>query len=75
MNTQPNTPAPPPKRKPASGRVSAKLVEAGRMDAAGALRSLDSSLDGLKETVAEERFAQVGPNEVSTEKRHDWATR
>jgi len=51
------------------------LVEAGRMDAAGALRSLDSSLDGLKETVAEERFAQVGPNEVSTEKRHDWATR
>jgi magnesium-transporting ATPase (P-type) len=66
---------PPPKRKPAGGRVSPQLVEAGRMEAADALRKLESGPDGLTESVAEERLAQSGPNEVSTEKRHNWATR
>ena len=67
--------APPQKRKPAGGRVSPQLVEAGRMEAADALRKLESGPDGLTESVAEERLAQSGPNEVSTEKRHNWATR
>src|ERR1017187_4750261 len=75
MNNHTNTPAPPPKRKPASGRVSAQLVEAGRMEAAEALRKLETGPDGLTEAVAEERLAKFGPNEVSTEKRHTWATR
>jgi len=75
MSNQNNTPAPPPKRKPASGRVSAQLVEAGRMEAAEALRKLETGPDGLTDAVAEERLASVGPNEVSSEKRHTWATR
>jgi len=75
MNNHSNTPAPPPKRKPASGRVSTLLVEAGRMEAAETLRKLETSPEGLTEAVAEERLAQAGPNEVATEKRHTWSTR
>jgi magnesium-transporting ATPase (P-type) len=75
MSSQVNSPAPPPKRKPVSGRVSAQLVEAGRMEAAEALRKLETSPEGLTEAVAQERLAGVGPNEVSTEKRHHWPTR
>ena len=74
MNSQVNS-APPPRRKPVSGRVSAQLVEAGRMEAGEALRKLESGPEGLTEAVAEERLAKAGPNEVSTEKRHNWATR
>jgi magnesium-transporting ATPase (P-type) len=75
MNSQANSPPPPPKRKPASGRVSTQLVEAGRMEAGEALRKLESGPEGLTEAVAEERLAETGPNEVSTEKRHNWAIR
>jgi magnesium-transporting ATPase (P-type) len=75
MNSQTNGTPPTPKRKPAGGRVSAQLVESGRMEAADALRKLESGPDGLTEAVAEERLAQAGPNEVSSEKRHNWATR
>jgi magnesium-transporting ATPase (P-type) len=75
MSSQVNGTAPPPKRKPVAGRVSAQLVESGRMEAAEALRKLESGPDGLTEAAAEERLARTGPNEVSTEKRHDWATR
>src|SRR5580704_14089710 len=75
MNAPPPPSAPPPKRKPAAGRVSAKLVETGRMEAAAALTFLESSTDGLTEVAAAERFATAGPNEVSTEKRHTWLTR
>jgi magnesium-transporting ATPase (P-type) len=75
MNGQSSTIAPPPKRKPASGRVSALLAETGRMEAAEALRKLETAPEGLTEVVAEERLAKAGPNEVATEKRHTWATR
>jgi magnesium-transporting ATPase (P-type) len=77
MNPQANNlnQPPPPKRKPAGGRVSPQLVEAGRMEAADAVRKLDSGPDGLTEAVAEDRLAQFGPNEAATEKRHNWATR
>jgi magnesium-transporting ATPase (P-type) len=75
MNSQASTTAPPPKRKPASGRVSALLAETGRMEAAEALRKLETAPEGLTEAVAEERLAQAGPNEVASEKRHTWTTR
>jgi len=45
------------------------------MDAAAALTLLGTSMDGLSEEAAAERLEQCGPNEVSSEKRHDWATR
>jgi len=69
MNSQANSPTPPPKRKPVAGRVSAQLVEAGRMEAADALRKLETGPDGLTEAAAEERLAKAGPNEVSSERR------
>ncbi len=75
MNSQANTTAPPPKRKPASGRVSALLAETGRMEAAEALRKLETAPEGLTGAVAEERLAQAGPNEVASEKHHTWTTR
>ena len=75
MNSQANTTAPPPKRKPVAGRVSARLAETGRMEAAEALRMLETAPEGLTEAVAEERLAQTGPNEVASEKRHTWPTR
>ena len=75
MSSQVNSPAPPPKRKPVNGRVSAQLVEAGRMEAADALRKLETSPEGLTEAVAQDRLASVGPNEVSSERRHNWPTR
>src|ERR1039458_5036380 len=64
-----------PRRKPVAGRVSPLLVEAGRMEAAEALRKLETGLEGLSEAVAEERLAKAGPNEVSSEKHHSWSTR
>jgi P-type Mg2+ transporter len=67
--------AAPPKRKAPNVRLSSRLADAARMDAAEALRLLQSSPDGLTETVACERLKEVGPNEVSREKRHDWLVR
>jgi magnesium-transporting ATPase (P-type) len=66
---------PPSKRKTAGARASSRLTEAARMDAAAALTLLGTSMDGLSEEAAAERLEQCGPNEVSSEKRHDWATR
>jgi Mg2+-importing ATPase len=67
--------AAPPKRKAPNVRLSSRLAEAARMDAAEALRLLETSPDGLTEAVAGERLEEVGPNEVSREKRHDWLVR
>src|SRR5271168_5083916 len=68
--------APPPsKRKTPNVRLASRLAEAARMEAADALRLLDTSLDGLTEEAACERLARFGPNEVSREQRHDWLVR
>jgi Mg2+-importing ATPase len=67
--------APSPKRKTPNVRLSSRLGEAARMEGVEALRLLDTSLNGLTETVACERLQQLGPNEVSREKRHDWLVR
>ena len=67
--------AAPPKRKAPNGKLSSRLAEAARLEAAEALRLLETSADGLTETVACERLEEVGPNEVSREKRHDWLVR
>jgi len=76
---KPNPTAPaaatPPKRKAPNVRLSSRLNEAARMDAPEALHLLESAAEGLTETVACERLQQVGPNEVSREKRHDWLVR
>jgi Mg2+-importing ATPase len=80
LDTEKPGPAAPPvaaptKRKAPNVRLSSRLAEAARMDATEALRLVETSLDGLTETVACERLEQVGPNEVSREKRHDWLVR
>jgi P-type Mg2+ transporter len=67
--------AAPPKRKAPNVRLPSRLAEAARLEAAEALRLLDTTLLGLTETVACERLKEVGPNEVSQEKRHDWLVR
>jgi P-type Mg2+ transporter len=68
-------PPPPSKRKTPNVRLPSRLAEAARMEAAEALRLLETSLDGLTEDIACERLEQVGPNEVSREQRHDWLVR
>lgn len=68
------TPAP-AKRKMPNVRLPSRLSEVARMDSAEALRLLETSPDGLTETLACERLQQVGPNEVSREQRHDWLVR
>ena len=67
--------APPKRNKAPNVRLSSRLAEAARMEAADALRLLDTSPDGVTEAVAGERLEEVGPNEVSREKRHDWLVR
>jgi magnesium-transporting ATPase (P-type) len=66
---------PPSKRKTAGARLPSRLAVVARMDAATALTLLETSMDGLSDEAAAERLEQFGPNEVSSEKRHDWATR
>ncbi|MGD0812791.1 MAG: magnesium-translocating P-type ATPase [Verrucomicrobiota bacterium] len=75
--TSPAGPAPaaPPKRKAPGGKLSSCLADAARLETAEALRLLETSAEGLSETVACERLEEVGPNEVSREKRHDWLVR
>ena len=73
-------PAPSPatpslKRKIPGGRVPSRLTEAGRGDAGEAVRLLETAPEGLTEAVAAERLEQIGPNEVSQEKRHAWPSR
>jgi Mg2+-importing ATPase len=63
------------KRKAPNGRLSSRLGEAARMEAADALRLLETSADGLTEDAACERLEKFGPNEVSREQRHDWLVR
>jgi magnesium-transporting ATPase (P-type) len=72
---KPAASAPPSKRKTPNVRLPSRLTEAARMEAAGALKLLETSMDGLTEEAAVERLEEFGPNEVSREKRHDWATR
>src|SRR5216684_792255 len=67
-----NTATPPPKRKPAAIRVSARLAEAARMETADVLRLLDTSASGLTAEAAATRLEQYGPNEVASERRTSW---
>src|SRR5216683_3530537 len=67
-----NTATPPPKRKPAAIRVSARLAEAARMETADVLRLLDTSASGLTAEAAATRLEQYGPNEVASERRISW---
>jgi len=66
---------PPSKRKMPSVRMASRLADTARMEAAEALSLLGTSMEGLTEEAAAERLEQSGPNEVSSEKRRDWATR
>src|SRR6266446_878068 len=70
-----NAATPPPKRKPAAIRVSARLAEAARMETADVLRLLDTSANGLTAEAAATRLEQYGPNEVSSERRTSWVWR
>ena len=65
----------PSKRKVPNVRVPSRLTEAGRGEAPEALRLLETAAEGLSETVAAERLEEIGPNEVSQEKRHSWPGR
>jgi magnesium-transporting ATPase (P-type) len=68
---KPAASAPPPKRKAPNVRLPSRLMaEAARMEAPEALKLLDTSM-----RAAAERLEEVGPNEVSSEKHHNWATR
>ncbi|HEX3989487.1 MAG TPA: cation-transporting P-type ATPase, partial [Verrucomicrobiae bacterium] len=66
---------PPPKRKAPNIRLPSRLTEAARAEAAEALKLLETSLDGLAESVAAGRLEQYGPNEVSKEKHNVWSQR
>ncbi|MGO8698766.1 MAG: magnesium-translocating P-type ATPase [Limisphaerales bacterium] len=55
--------------------MPSRLTEVGRAEAAEALRLLETAAEGLSEAVAAERLEQIGPNEVSQEKRHAWPGR
>ena len=57
-----------PKRKTNAMRVSERLVQAGRQDATEVLKVMDTTEDGLSIEMAEERFAEFGPNAVAEEK-------
>ena len=57
-----------PKRKTNAMRVSERLVQAGRQDAADVLKVMDTTEDGLSNETAEERSATFGPNAVAEEK-------
>jgi magnesium-transporting ATPase (P-type) len=72
---QPAASVPPSKRKTPNVKLPSRLAEAARMEAPEALKLLETSLEGLTESAAAERLFQAGPNEVSSEKRHNWATR
>ncbi|HEY3915436.1 MAG TPA: cation-transporting P-type ATPase, partial [Verrucomicrobiae bacterium] len=71
----PPTTPPSPKRKAPATKVPTRLSDAARADTAGALRLLETGLDGLSETVAGERLEQYGPNEVSKEQDNAWSQR
>ena len=49
-------------------RVSERLVQSGRQDAAEVLKVMDTAEDGLSQEVAEARLAEFGPNAVAEEK-------
>jgi Mg2+-importing ATPase len=71
----PSAAPPPPKRKVSNVRLSTRLMEAARLDAAGALNLMGTAPDGLTEAAAAERLEEVGPNEVSTERQNAWPSR
>ncbi|HZM06303.1 MAG TPA: magnesium-translocating P-type ATPase [Candidatus Saccharimonadales bacterium] len=64
-----------PKRKAANVRLPSRLAETACQEPAEAIRLLETSAEGLTEAVAAERLEKYGPNEVSREKRNDWAVR
>ena len=72
---KPAASAPPPKRKAPSFRMPSRLSDAARMEAQEAVALLETSMEGLTGAAAAERLEQYGPNEVSREKRNDWAGR
>jgi magnesium-transporting ATPase (P-type) len=74
-SSEPPPSAPPPKRKAPAIRVSSRLAEAARADTAEALKLMETSADGLSETIAAERLEKFGPNEVSKEKHNVWSQR
>jgi Mg2+-importing ATPase len=67
--------APPSKRKAPNVRMPSRLADAARMEPSEALNLLGTTMEGLTEAAAAERLEQFGPNEVSREKRNDWAGR
>jgi P-type Mg2+ transporter len=72
---KPAASAPSSKRKAPNVRMPSRLSDVARMETPEALNLLGSSMEGLPEAVAAERLEQFGPNEVSREKRNDWAGR
>ena len=67
--------APTSKRKAPIVRMPSRLGDVARMEGPEALKLLGTSMEGLTEAAAAERLEQFGPNEVSREKRNDWAGR
>lgn len=67
--------AAPAKRKVPTVKLPSRLAEVTRLDGLEVLRLLETSADGLTCQAACERLEKFGPNEVSSEKRHDWLAR
>ncbi|HEY3854395.1 MAG TPA: magnesium-translocating P-type ATPase [Verrucomicrobiae bacterium] len=72
--TPPSAP-PPPKRKAPNVKLPSRLAEAARVDGPETLKLLETSSEGLSESVAAARLEQYGPNEVSKEKHNVWSQR
>jgi Mg2+-importing ATPase len=66
---------PPPKAGSPAAKESGKLLELARMDAAGALKNLETSPAGLTADEAARRLEEFGPNEVAAEKSQGWPAR
>jgi len=68
-------PPTPASKKKSPATTSTRLTEIGHKEPSEALKALDSSMEGLTEAVASERFERFGPNEVAVERHNTWASR
>jgi P-type Mg2+ transporter len=74
VTTAPAT-RPPIARSGSADWDSARLLEAARCDAAGALTLCQSAGEGLTQAEAEHRLTTCGPNEIAAQKPEGWYIR
>src|SRR3989442_11063916 len=69
---------PPPsliRKRPVPPAASSLLAEVSRMQPDEVLARLKTTNEGLSDSEAGQRLAEVGPNELAREKKHGWLWR